>query len=73
VHGRFDGESRGFAYVGGGVFQSDRAGEWVAFEQLRDAAGEGSELTWTLVPSGSEVRMGIDRELDGVLDGDAPG
>ncbi len=73
VHGRFGGESRGFAYVGGGVFQSDRAGEWVAFEQLRDAAGDGSELTWTLVPLGSEVRMGIDRELDGVLDGDAPG
>lgn len=73
AHGYFAGELRGFAYVGGGVFQSDRAGEWVAFEQLRDAAGQGSELTWTLVPLGSEIRLGIDRELDGVLDGDAPG
>lgn len=71
AHGRFAGESRGFAYVGDGVFQSDRTGERVAFEQLREAAGQGSELTWTLVPLGSEIRLGIDREQDGVLDGDA--
>jgi hypothetical protein len=29
-----------------------------------------AELTFTAVPSGSGQRIGIDRDLDGVLDGD---
>jgi hypothetical protein len=30
------------------------------------------ELTWTCVPPGSGVRLGIDRDEDGCLDGDDP-
>jgi len=36
---------------------------------LRTAAN-GSELTYTCVPPGAGRRIGIDRDLDGVLDGD---
>ena len=70
VRGRQNDRVRGYAYVGGGWFQSDRAGEQITDSALRAAALEGSELTWTLVPLGSETRIGIDRDTDGVLDGD---
>lgn len=70
VRGRQGGTSRGYAYLGDGVFQSDRAGQQVAAATLRSAAAPGAELTWTLVPLGSQQRIGIDRDEDGVLDGD---
>ena len=70
VRGRQNGRVRGYAYVGDGWFQSDRAGEQIAASALRAAALGGSELTWTLVALGSETRIGIDRDADGVLDGD---
>jgi DNA-binding beta-propeller fold protein YncE len=70
VRGRLDGALRGFAYSGSGVFQSDRAGETIRSSELRDAGGEGAELTWTLVPLGAQVRIGIDRNMDGTLDAD---
>jgi hypothetical protein len=41
----------------------------VSDAKLRQMAREG-ELTFTAVPPGSGVRIGIDRDLDGVLDGD---
>jgi hypothetical protein len=31
---------------------------------------ENGALTFTAVPPGSGVRIGLDRDLDGVLDGD---
>lgn len=70
VRGRLSGVLRGFAYAGGGVFQSDRAGESIGSDELRSAGGDGAELTWTLVPLGSQVRIGIDRDADGVFDAD---
>ena len=33
-------------------------------------AGPGTELTFTLVPAGSDVRIGIDRDGDGFFDRD---
>src|SRR5579872_47158 len=39
--------------------------------QVRDLARLGP-ITFTAVPPGSGVRIGLDRDLDGVLDGDAP-
>jgi DNA-binding beta-propeller fold protein YncE len=41
----------------------------VSDAKLRRIARDG-ELTFTAVPPGSGVRIGIDRDLDGVLDGD---
>jgi hypothetical protein len=73
VRGRYGGEPRGFAYRGNGVFQSDRAGNQVSAAALRAGASPGNEQTWTIVPLGSETRMGIDRDSDGILDGDEAG
>jgi hypothetical protein len=70
VRGKLGEHNRGYAYLGNGVFQSDRAGEQVVAESLRDGASPGAELTWTIVPFGSQNRIGIDRDEDGILDGD---
>jgi hypothetical protein len=71
VHGFFRGEPRGFAYEGGGLFLADRRGERLPAMELQAAAAPGAELTWTAVPAGSQLRLGIDADLDGVYDGDA--
>jgi len=72
VKGIYAGQRRGFTYIGGNTFQSDRAGEAVAAAALQAAAAPGSELTYTVVFKGTETRIGIDRDLDGVLDGEIP-
>ncbi len=68
--GRMGGEQRGWAYLGGGVFQSDRAGETITAAALQAAAAPGSEITFTVVVAGTEVRLGVDHDLDGCLDRD---
>jgi DNA-binding beta-propeller fold protein YncE len=62
---------RGFLYTGGGQFMSDRASEGpVDGDDLRDAVNNAHEsLTFTCAPLGTGYRMGIDRDDDGVLDG----
>jgi YVTN family beta-propeller protein len=70
VKGRHGNEARGYTYLGGGDFQSDRARERVSTEQLRTRAHPGNELTWTVVPKGTERRIGVDQDEDGVLDWD---
>jgi YVTN family beta-propeller protein len=50
------------------VFQSDRQGETASLGELI-ALGE---VTFTVVARGSGVRLGIDRDSDGLLDGDDP-
>ncbi len=70
VKGRVGGEARGFRYQAG-VFWSDREGEPSRTPaQLLALAGPGSELTYTLVPPGSQQRLGVDRDGDGFLDRD---
>ncbi|MFQ5494703.1 MAG: hypothetical protein ACE5EX_04920 [Phycisphaerae bacterium] len=68
--GRQNGLQRGYTYIGGGMFQSDRAAEIVDAVSLRAAAAPGSELTFTAVPFGTQRRIGIDRDEDGHLDRD---
>jgi DNA-binding beta-propeller fold protein YncE len=68
--GFVNGEHRGFAYIGGGVFQSDRADQTMTMNALRNAATAGAEITITVVPPGSEIRIGIDRDEDGYYDRD---
>src|SRR6185295_9693750 len=53
-----------------GLFQSDRRNERVSAEALIDLADAGSEITFTLVAQGTGQRLGIDRDSDGVYDGD---
>jgi YVTN family beta-propeller protein len=69
--GRVGGIARGYFYVGGGAFQSDRQSEGtIAETALRALAGTGAEITYTAVPPGSGVRIGIDRDSDGYRDRD---
>ena len=66
------GSSRGWAMNRAGQFQADRAGEPVLDRAGLEAliTGPGQSLTFTCTPWGSGTRIGIDRDLDGVLDGD---
>jgi len=70
AHGHVAGAPRGFAYVGGGQFQSDRADEAYITSQMFGLGGPGNRLVFTIVPFGSATRIGIDRDEDGALDGD---
>jgi hypothetical protein len=70
VKGVQGGVARGYMYVAGRGFQSDRAAEVVTAEALQAAAAVASELTYTLVPKGTEQRIGIDEDEDGFFDGD---
>jgi YVTN family beta-propeller protein len=64
------GLARGYVYIGSNVFQTDRAVEVVSASQLQGAAAPGSEVTYTIVPKGTETRIGVDRDLDGWYDRD---
>src|SRR5262249_51942676 len=69
--GRVGGLQRGYAYLPGtGNLQSDRAANVVSVAVLRQAATSGGEITFTVVPAGTETRIGIDRDEDGALDRD---
>ncbi|MBI4717252.1 MAG: hypothetical protein HY763_05570 [Planctomycetes bacterium] len=70
VKGVQAGIPRGYSYLGAGQFQSDRQAETVSAATLRAGAAPGSELTYTVVPKGSETRIGIDRDVDGFFDRD---
>lgn len=73
VKGIVAGEPRGWVLLGDGTFQSDKVAEapWSETD-LRDLADTpGQPLTFTCAPPGSGERMGIDRDRDGILDGDA--
>lgn len=70
VKGSISGIARGYVYQSG-AFKSDRAGEAALTPTaLLALAATGSELTYTLVPVGSQSRLGIDRDLDSFFDAD---
>jgi hypothetical protein len=62
----------GYLYQPGGMFRPDkRSAPLVSETQLINMASrDAGETTFTCVPPGSGVRIGIDRDEDGVLDGD---
>ncbi|MCP3918461.1 MAG: hypothetical protein GY711_23190 [bacterium] len=64
------GIQRGAALIGGSMFQLDRAADVLTLSEVWDLAAPGSEQTWTVVPAGSEIRLGIDRDEDGFFDRD---
>jgi DNA-binding beta-propeller fold protein YncE len=72
VKGNVAGKQRGWVRFTGGVFLPDKGSD----PSLSDAALRalalvpGQELTYTCVPHGSGIRMGIDRDEDGVRDAD---
>lgn len=70
VKGRRHGLARGWLYSGG-VFVSDRVNDPPLSEAaLRALAGVGTELTYTGVPPGNGLRIGLDRDGDGWRDRD---
>ncbi len=70
VKGRLGGEARGW-FLQGGQFVADREGDApMSPAQLLAQAAAGSELTYTMVPAGSQNRLGVDRDLDGFRDRD---
>ena len=72
VKGQIGGEDRGMRYTGGGEFTTDRSADApmsdAAVRALSNTAGQ--ELTFTCVPPGSGLRIGIDRDEDGFGDAD---
>lgn len=68
AHGRIAGQDRGYYYTGAGIMQSDRHGEIIAADSLRTGAANGNEITFTVVTAGTQLRMGIDRDVDGAYD-----
>jgi len=70
AHGRVGGVDRGYSYTGAGNMQSDQAGQTTTVTALRTNAAVGNEITFTVVPNGTQVRIGIDRDADGFFDRD---
>jgi len=70
--GRIAENEVGLLYLGGGRFQLDRRALPAILDRdlRRLVTASASELTYTCVPPGSGRRIGIDRDLDGALDGD---
>ena len=72
VHGVIGGENRGWLMQSDGTFKPDRASEAplerAALEAQVDNPDES--LTFMCTPWGSGERIGIDRDLDGILNGD---
>ena len=72
VTGVVGGEPRGWVMTEPGRFRSDRGGESTVSRQGIENMLHSSadRLTWSCVPWGSGRRIAIDRDLDGVLNGD---
>jgi YVTN family beta-propeller protein len=71
VKGTRDGEQRGAVRLASGQFRTDRASEALFTDaQMRAFATPGQELTYTCVPPGSGMRIGVDRDEDGFFDRD---
>lgn len=64
------GLARGAKFGGGTTWLTDRASETLTTAQITGGAALGSEITITVVPKGTETRLGIDRDQDGWLDRD---
>ncbi|MEO0421279.1 MAG: hypothetical protein AAF184_03015 [Pseudomonadota bacterium] len=72
VKGIWGGAPRGAVRQANGQFRTDREGDSPLSIRalLQISQRPGQSLTFTCVPPGSGERMGIDRNEDGVLDGD---
>jgi DNA-binding beta-propeller fold protein YncE len=70
--GVIDGASRGYLLLPGGTFRSDRRQErLLAIDELLELARQsGESLTLTAVPVGSGERIALDRDENGVWNGE---
>ncbi|MDQ2659886.1 MAG: hypothetical protein M3Y03_05650, partial [Verrucomicrobiota bacterium] len=74
VKGTIDGKRHGLVYQpGSNNYKSDQTGLGPFTQtELKAKIQSGDTLSLMGVPPGSGTRMGIDRDLDGELDGDGP-
>jgi YVTN family beta-propeller protein len=71
AHGKAAGLARGYVYVAGsGAMQSDRLTEMPMLAALVSGVAAGNEVTLTVVPAGTQIRAGVDRDADGFFDRD---
>ena len=71
VKGVIDNENRGYLLQPNGSFQSDKQSEVLSDVQLRALVNSNAQtLTFTCVPPGSGIWMGIDHDEDGSYDRD---
>lgn len=72
VKGVFGGEARGWVMARTAEFQSDKAAEPTIDRATLEAliTVPGQYLTFMCTPWGSGTRIGIDRDSDGIFDGD---
>jgi YVTN family beta-propeller protein len=64
------GQPRGWTYLGLGQWAPDLGTASVSTAALHAGGAVGSETTFTVVPQGTQTRLGVDRDLDGWNDGD---
>lgn len=67
-----DGEPRGALMLSNGKFKTDRAADaTLSLSRLIDISKtQGQEMTFTCAAPGTGERLAIDRDLNGILDGD---
>ncbi len=72
VKGQLAGDERGYLLLGNGRYTTNRAGSPTLTEAALRATvtGPRKELTYTCVPPGSGTRIALDRDEDGLRDGD---
>ncbi|MCI0507510.1 MAG: hypothetical protein L0Z73_15555 [Gammaproteobacteria bacterium] len=71
VKGVIDGVPRGAFMQASGNYQMDRANEVISDANLRALVNQNAQtLTFTCVPPGSGMWMGLDRDRDGIFDSD---
>jgi len=71
VQGVIDGVARGAVMQADGSYQTDRVDETISDGDLRALVNQNNQsLTFTCVPPGSGVWMALDRDQDGVFNGD---
>jgi DNA-binding beta-propeller fold protein YncE len=66
------GAEKGYLRLSNGTYQPDDSGAAISETALRnkaDPVGDAQTITYTAVPPGSGVRMGIDRDDDTLLNG----
>ena len=72
LKGVSEDESRGALMLSSGAFRTDRSDDatFDLSQLLSLADSPGQELTFTCAAPGTGERLAIDRNMDGILDGD---
>lgn len=63
--------NEGFLYIGGNTFKTSKSSnDLITGGQINAMVNDGAIITYTCTPPGSGNRIALDRDEDGVLDGD---